>query len=45
MTAPLSMKEQVTGSFFIPEHKLVVYFATNEFDEVYRDWDLNDKSF
>ena len=36
MTEPLTVNEQLRESYFEPDHKLVVYFATDKFDEVWK---------
>ena len=38
MTLPRTVIEQVKDSYFVPDHKLVVYFAATIFDAVHRDF-------
>ena len=36
MTRPNTVQEQLDETYFIPKHKLAVYFATENFSAVYK---------
>lgn len=43
MTKPNEVQEQLDKTYFIPQHKLAVYFATENFSAVYKTQPTDDK--